>query len=159
MITKIPDGFSFSRTVPETIIPLRHRVLRAGLPIEDACWKEDRADGTCHFAAFLANPSSPLLPTGPAICCASFMRDEWRGALAYQLRGMATDEGYRGRGIGGALLLWCEDAIVLATPARRVWCNARISAIPFYLKHGWLIESAVFEIENAGPHRKMSKPL
>src|SRR2546421_12182576 len=66
----------------EEIIPLRHRILRAGLPIEEAHFPGDRDPATCHVAAFDGSE---------AVGCATFVLNQWNGEPAWQLRGMATD--------------------------------------------------------------------
>ena len=37
-------------------------------------------------------------------------------------------------------------------PAAILWCNARISAAPFYRKHGWRPVGDTFDIPPFGPH-------
>jgi GNAT superfamily N-acetyltransferase len=71
---------------------------------------------------------------------------------------MATAERVRGTGVGAALLRAVE-AHVLASPPRLLWCNARVSALGFYARHGWRVDSEEFDIPTAGPHRRMSKLL
>ena len=158
MIIQMPDGLAFQRTSAERILRLRHDVLRQGLPIECAHFEGDRANGTCHYAAFPTTKTDG--PDPEPVCCASFMlNNEWKGMPAYQLRGMATAFTYQHKGIGKLFLPWCEDAIVLGTPIRVLWCNARMSAVGFYEKQGWNVASAPFMIPEAGMHRKMTKAL
>src|SRR5579862_4850490 len=82
------------------IIPLRHRILRAGLPIEAADFDGDDAPTTLHAAVFDASN---------VISCASLMLDQWQSKTAWRLRGMATEENWRGRGVGAALLQYLID--------------------------------------------------
>ncbi len=134
------------------IIPLRHRILRGGLPIEEAHFNGDAAPATRHAGAFVDQD---------AICCASFMFNSWEGEPAWQLRGMATDDGYRGFGAGTAVLefltAWVLDEPHLDRPVNRFWCNARVPALGFYQRQGWQIVSEQFDVPTAGPHRKMVK--
>ena len=84
----------------DEIIPLRHRILRAGLPIEEAHFDGDRDPSTRHAAAF-DEPS--------AAGCATMVLNQWDGEPAWQLRGMATDAAFRGKGVGRALLDVLEE--------------------------------------------------
>lgn len=135
------------REVPvETILPLRHRMLRAGLPLEMARFPGDDAAATLHFAA---------MADGVPVCCLTLVAADWEDRPAWQLRGMATALDYQRRGIGRKLLAY---AIVQADSRGArwpLWCNARVSAIAFYESAGWQVVSDVFEIPQAGPHVKM----
>lgn len=131
-----------------SILDLRHRVLRAGMPREAASFPGDEVETTLHFAA--CDGHEPR-------CCLTLMRSTWDGQPAWQLRGMATDEGLRGTGVGSALVQFAEEAAHDAAPPMPIWCNARLKAMPFYLKHGFVLASEVFEIPDAGPHRRMVK--
>jgi ribosomal protein S18 acetylase RimI-like enzyme len=73
---------------------------------------------------------------------------------AYQLRGMATTEKYRGQGIGNQLV---NFAIVYlrGQKANYVWCNARKAAVRFYKNLGFEIISNEFEVPSIGPHYVM----
>lgn len=132
------------------IIPLRHRILRAGLPLEAAHFPGDNDATTIHAGAFEA---------AAAIGCASMMLSAWEGEPAWQLRGMATEEGWQGKGIGQAVLGHLMALAVGASepPVRLFWCNARVPALRFYARLGWEVMSEEFEIPTAGPHRKLMK--
>ena len=141
----MPPQISCRRVAVEEILPLRHRILRAGLPFETACFDGDHDATARHYAAVSGDE--------PA-CCLSLMRSEWEGRPAWQLRGMATAEGLQGRGLGRRLL---ELAVAEARhddPGRVFWCNARTSAVGFYEKLGWRV-SEPFDVPTAGPHVKM----
>ena len=80
------------------------------------------------------------------------------GEHAWRVRGMATLERERGRGAGRAVL----DALVahaLAQGAARVWCNARVGAVPFYARAGFSTISEEFDIPGIGPHFVMERRL
>lgn len=142
----MPPQISCRRVAVEEILPLRHRILRAGLPFETACFDGDHDATARHYAAVSGDE--------PA-CCLSLMRSEWEGRPAWQLRGMATAEGLQGRGLGRRLL---ELAVAEARhddPGRVFWCNARTSAVGFYEKLGWRVRSEPFDVPTAGPHVKM----
>jgi GNAT superfamily N-acetyltransferase len=136
------------RATLDEILALRHAELRPGLPLATARFDGDDAPDTWHVGAF---------EDGVAVACASFMRQPWEGAEAYQLRGMATRADRRRRGLGAALLRFAEATIPDATGIRLFWCNARVAAIDFYRSCGWTVESDVFEVPTVGPHRRMRR--
>jgi len=71
-----------------------------------------------------------------------------------QLRGMATAENVRRRGVGRALVAACLEAARLSR-VELLWCNARTSARDFYLKCGFEVAGNEFEIPDVGPHFRM----
>jgi GNAT superfamily N-acetyltransferase len=136
------------RARQDEIIDLRHRVLRAGLPRSEAMFPGDDLPSSFHFAAVIGESS--------VIGCATFHLNSWENAPAYQLRGMATDPPWAGRGVGKALLSFAIQSILAESTVHRFWCNARLIAIPFYQRMGWKIASELFEIPTAGPHYRMT---
>lgn len=76
---------------------------------------------------------------------------------ALQLRGMATSETHRGRGVGSELLKFA--IAYFENRATVIWCNARESAIEFYRKQGFESRGEKFEIPEIGMHIVMVKML
>ena len=148
-------GITISRVAVGQIIGLRHRILRAGLPFEAAQFPGDDEASTWHVGVFypLADEKAAL------VSAASFMLNSYKEEPAWQLRGMATDTAYQGRGFGGKLLACAEVAILKQSKARLFWCNARVPAVRFYERQGWIVDSEEFDIPTAGPHRRMFKNL
>jgi len=142
------------RVSVDMILDLRHRLLRGGLPKDSANFPGDEISSTWHLAVFNLSRNDAL-----PISCASFMLNSYKDEHAWQLRGMATEAGYQGKGFGGELLRCGETLIVVDSGVRLFWCNARVPAIRFYEKHGWKVDSEEFEIPTAGPHRRMFKRL
>jgi GNAT superfamily N-acetyltransferase len=137
------------------ILPLRHRVLRAGFPLESARFEGDEHTEAHHFAACLASD-----PQARPVCCLSLLPSRWEGHFAWQLRGMATEEAHRGQGFGAGLLRFAEARVAGMPPSRRlIWCNARLSAAGFYERFGWLTVSEPFEIPTVGTHIRMLRRL
>jgi GNAT superfamily N-acetyltransferase len=136
----------------DVIIGLRHRLLRAGLPIEAAQFPGDDDASTWHVGVFTSGEEN-----GAPLSCASFMLNSYKDEPAWQLRGMATDSGQQGKGFGGKLLACAEAEIVKESNVRLFWCNARVPALRFYERHGWKVDSEEFDIPTAGPHRRMVK--
>ncbi|MFP4145212.1 MAG: GNAT family N-acetyltransferase [Phycisphaeraceae bacterium] len=134
----------------ERVIPLRHAVLRAGLPAELARFEGDDAPGALHLAA---------VEQGEVVGCVTCMPSEDEGAPAWRLRGMAVADGWRDRGVGSALLEAVERELCQRPGPRRMWCNARVPAVRFYEERGWRSVTEPFDIPTAGPHRKMTRTL
>jgi GNAT superfamily N-acetyltransferase len=132
----------------EEIVDLRHRILRAGLPRESALWEADHDPHTRHFAALL---------DGRIVGCATLILNRWQDQPAWQLRGMAIEDGRRGQGIGRQLLEHVEGIARASNTAHMLWCNARTSAVAFYSRQGWRTVGEEFVIPSAGPHLKMIK--
>jgi predicted GNAT family N-acyltransferase len=135
----------------EEVRPIRRRVLRAGLPGANVEFDGDDAPDTLHVGAFL---------DGVLVAVATVVRrpqhDDFAAPRAWQVRGMATDPEARGRGIGGELL----DRCVVHVERSRgdlIWCNARIRAIPFYERHGFVRVGATFDVPDLGPHLRMRR--
>jgi predicted GNAT family N-acyltransferase len=145
------DGLTiiFRRAQASEVIDLRHRVLRPGLPREEAIFAGDEIPTNYHFGAFFGKPDSP------ALCCTTFHLNQWQDQPAWQLRGMATDPAWAGRGLGRSVVKLGIGTITASSPVKLFWCNARLIAIPFYEKLGWQIVSERFEIPFAGPHHRM----
>ncbi len=144
----------------DRIIDLRHRILRAGLPLNTAHFDDDGKEHTTHYAAFLNNDEGK--PSGRPICCATFILNPYDSVPAWQLRGMATEVAYQGRGVGKQLLETAQRELASHPEyayVEMMWCNAREPAAKFYEKNGWRRVSDVFDIPTAGPHIKMTKDI
>jgi GNAT superfamily N-acetyltransferase len=148
-------GIAICRVSVDVILDLRHRLLRAGMPAEAAQFPGDDDASTWHFGLFYPSQNE----SAPVISCASFMLNSYKDEPAWQLRGMATESLHQGRGFGAKLLACAEKAILQHSKVRLFWCNARVPAIPFYERQGWMADSDVFDIPTAGPHRRMFKNL
>jgi GNAT superfamily N-acetyltransferase len=136
----------------DDVRPLRERILRPGQTPEQLCFPGDGERDTLHAAA---------LADGEIIAVASVMREPFPAAPGpgdWRVRGMATREELRGRGIGSALLARCEEH-ARARGGTRLWCNARVGARSFYERAGMSVCGEQFEIPEIGPHLLMSKPL
>ena len=141
----------------EQIRPLRHRILRAGMPPESAHFDGDHAATSLHLAAFEPDGLGPS--ETKVVACLSLMLNSFNNEPAWQLRGMAVDQTHQRSGFGKELLASAEQFVADEGKADWLWCNARVPAAGFYQKQGWTIVSDIFEIPTAGPHLKMSKKL
>ncbi len=136
----------------EAVRPLRGEILRPGQSGDQLAFPGDDAPDSLHVAGAL---------DGRIVGVGSVMRDghpvtprvgDWR------VRGMATSEDMRGRGIGAAMLARCE-AHARNAGGGRLWCNARVRAREFYERAGLEVEGELFDIPTIGAHYLMSKTL
>ena len=130
-------------------LPLRHDILRRGLPPETAVFPGDDSPSALHFGVFDGSELVGVVSIYPAP-----FPDDCTLGNPWQLRGMATISRVRGQGYGRCLLERCAEAATQQM-ADALWCNARVGAAEFYAKHGWRQSGAPFEIPTAGPHVRM----
>lgn len=129
----------------EDLLPLRKQVLRPGkLTPEECRFPTDKLPGAFHLGCYLQ---------GKLVSIASFHPQAYRDFKGdgFQLRGMATLEEYRSRGLGNNLL---NFAIIYlrGQNANYLWCNARKTALQFYRNMGFETISPEFEVPDIGPH-------
>ncbi len=137
----------------EETLPLRHAILRAGLPRETAIFPNDDALTSKHFGAFVDGKL-----VGVATMHFVPLLDQPDFDPAYQVRGMATAPEMQGRGVGQALLDACIKT-ARESGAQWLWCNARTPALGFYSRQGFTARGGAFDIPSAGPHVRMLRPL
>ncbi len=154
MDTSLLQQLIIKQVPVETIINLRHEILRPGLPIETARFDGDNDAGTHHFACFHVDDSH-----GEPLCCVSYMLRNLNETPSWQLRGMATQEQFKGKGIGKALVTYAETELSVKSDIKNFWCNARAESTGFYEKTGWTFASEEFNIPNVGPHYVIVKVL
>jgi phosphoribosylformimino-5-aminoimidazole carboxamide ribotide isomerase len=106
---------------PELTWRLRQKVLYPGQKLYEMEMEED--NNGYHFGAFLDNELVGVVSL--------FQKGD-----DFQFRKFAVDESVQGKGIGKTMLQHLVD-FVLNENAKRIWCNARLSAIGFYLKYGF----------------------
>lgn len=122
--------------------PLRQLVLRPNRPLSACQFPDDDQFDTYHFG--LVDPS------GEVIAIVTFLATE-RG---HQLRGMAAHPNYQNLGLGSTLLRDAYDALQVKG-ITQVWCQARVRAIPFYERLGFVSDETIFEVPDVGPHVTM----
>lgn len=109
---------------------LRRYVLRRGTPTDDVNLDADRVPGTRHLAIRDGD--------GVVIGTSTWTERECPrrpGVRAVQLRAMAVQDDYQGRGLGG-LLVDAGIALAVELGVDVVWANARDSALAFYATKG-----------------------
>jgi ribosomal protein S18 acetylase RimI-like enzyme len=135
------------RFIPvEETLAIRNNILRGGkLNLDECRFPGDEAEGAFHLGYF---------DNDKLVCIATFHLKNYGGytGKGYQLRGMATLEAYRRRGIGNQVV---NFAIVYlrGQKANCIWCNARTSALKFYADLGFEIISDEFDVPVIGLHR------
>ena len=132
----------------DELLPIRNEVLREGrLTLDECRFPSDKIEGAFHLGYYVGDELA---------CIASFHSQNYGefAGKAYQLRGMATTEQYRGKGFGNQLV---NFAIVYLRGQKTnyVWCNARKKAVAFYHNAGFEIISPEFEVPGIGPHYVM----
>ncbi|MGH1332667.1 MULTISPECIES: GNAT family N-acetyltransferase [unclassified Exiguobacterium] len=131
----------------EEVIPLRHDVLRPHQPREACIYPDDALASTFHLGGIKAQQ---------IVAIGSFSEQSHAQApgATYQLRGMASSEEVRGEGYGRALI---EEArrLLKERQVTAWWCNARVTALPFYERLGLERVGEPFLIEGIGLHYVM----
>jgi GNAT superfamily N-acetyltransferase len=110
---------------------LRARVLRPGVPPEEVGFPGDDGPGVFHLAAE---------DDGTLVGIVTLIAD---GDAGVRLRSMAVDPAWQGTGVGRMLV---EAAVerLRAAGVRRMWCNARDTALGFYERLGWTVTGPGF---------------
>lgn len=136
----------------EKLLNLRHKVLRPHRPMSEAHFDGDNDPSSFHVAV--------LDEKGEAQSIASIVVQEppvdkmvYQGAgLIFRLRGMATAPECQGQGFGRlALLKIISECDVRG--GELLWCHARIKAVSFYEKMGFITLPTLYEVVPAGLHR------
>lgn len=134
------------------VLGLRHQVLRPFDPPEKLVYAGDTVQDALHAGAFDGNSLVGIATVHREPTPGSTDSSHWR------LRGMATVPEVRGRGHGRALLEACFDHI-RTHGGRLLWCNARVPALGFYARMGFVAQGEEFEIMPIGPHYVMTRTL
>jgi len=139
----------------EELLSIRNDVLRGGILTLDECrFPSDDVGGAFHIGYFTNDLGNKLLSI------ASFHPQTYGdfAGTGYQLRGMATIEGQRGKGLGNQLLNY-GMVYLRGQGASYIWCNARKKAVSFYQHMGFEVISPEFEVPVIGPHYVMYAKL
>ncbi|RCH54995.1 N-acetyltransferase [Mucilaginibacter hurinus] len=113
---------------PELTWRLRRDVLYPGKNMHEMEMEEDN-DGF-HFGAFKNNNLVGVVSV--------FQIGE-----DFQFRKLAIDRLCQKQGIGSAVMKYIID-FVKTNGGKRLWCNARVEAIDFYLKRGFSVTGEKF---------------
>lgn len=131
-----------------TVRPMRRAVLRPYEAEEAVHYATDAVAE--HLAAYEAD--------GHLVGVATVFAEEHpeTGEPGWRLRGMGVAADARGTGCGGWLLAAVVDHVA-RSGGHLLWCNARVSALGFYQRYGFTVESDVFFVVGGGEHRRMRR--
>lgn len=129
--------FTVKMIAADDTYKIRHRVLWPNRPISEIKIPEDI--NARHFGAYI---------DGKLVGVVSLFRE----GDTFQFRKLAVLAEYRGHGIGKTLINSC---IIEARKyqVKSLWCDARSSAIEFYKKLGFSVETDVF-MKNGKEYQK-----
>jgi GNAT superfamily N-acetyltransferase len=131
---------------------IRKLLLRNEYPKKECVFERDDDDLSFHLGGF---------QEGKLVSIASFYferHSDFPQENQFRLRGMATLPEYQKQGMGSALIRTAFP-MIKQNQAELLWCNARVSAQPFYQKLDFQISGDPFEIEDVGTHQLMFKEL
>jgi GNAT superfamily N-acetyltransferase len=144
----VADPVQVQRVEAAVTRPLRRRVLRPHETLDQLVLQGDDDPDAGHFAVI---EGDEVVATGSV----RRERPPWPAeGPAWRLRGMATTEDRRRRGLGGAVLA-AAIAHVGDHGGGLVWCNARLPAVPFYQRAGFVTRGDRWEDPLIGPHIAM----
>lgn len=137
---------------------LRRRVLRPGQPPERAHYAVDAQPDAFHLGATdmdrqivgVASLYHERFPLDSQVPTNQKPHTDWR------LRGMAVEPTLQGQGVGRILI----EAVLDALRERNgtwLWCNARVTAEPFYTALGFTTYGDPFEMADIGTHYLMAR--
>jgi GNAT superfamily N-acetyltransferase len=127
---------------PQLTWRLRHEVLYPTEPLHTMAMEED--NNGLHFGAFYNNQLVGVVSL-------------FHQGADYQFRKFAVDPQMQGKGVGNALLQ-CIISFAALQGGNRIWCNARLSAIGFYVKAGFTTTGTTFS-KNGFEYEAFEKAL
>jgi GNAT superfamily N-acetyltransferase len=127
---------------PELTWRLRRDVLYPGQKLFEMEWEEDR--NGIHFGAFKDNRLIAVVSL-------------FQNGDDFQFRKLAVDPQVQKMGIGTGLLNYITDYAAV-NGGKRIWCNARDTAIGFYLKAGFKLTGQQF-LRNGFDYEIMEKAI
>lgn len=132
---------------------IRRAVLREGTASDVIAFDGDDAPGTFHLGVRIDDE---------LVAISSWMERRYPDLpahAAHQLRGMATVSERRGGGLAATLLTaGCDRAAGGGSTV--VWARARVSALPFYERHGFETRGVPYTDLTTGlPHNDIVKFL
>jgi ribosomal protein S18 acetylase RimI-like enzyme len=120
--------FSIEQIRPELTWRLRQQVLYPAQKLYEMELDEDQEG--IHFGAFTDNKLVGIISL--------FQTDK-----SFQFRKLAVSSEYQKMGVGNALLQRVEE-FTESEGGTLIWCNARVSAIGFYIKAGYTHTGKLF---------------
>ena len=137
-------------TAKETYV-IRHPILRKGLPLESCKFENDNNPNSIHLCAIEEDKLIAIISALPNKC------PDFPEKKAYQIRGVAVLEEYRGKGVASTLMKEIEKIIKEKYSIDLIWLNSRIKASKLYLKNNYKPYGEVFEVKYSGVHQSFYK--
>ncbi len=126
------------------LVSLREEVLRKPLGLFFTPEELELEKEHIHLGGFL----------GQELCATAVLVPEGKDL---KMQRVVTKAHLQGKGIGTALMCFCED-YARKHGFKSIYCHARETAIPFYLKNLYILEGEPFN-EDGIPHHKMRKSI
>lgn len=148
---------------PEVTYGLRAEVLRPGLAPMAVRFPGDDAETALHFAAYdradrIVGVVAVLPEAMPAGASAEESACPLPEGRSWRLRGMAVHSQERCEGVGRALMLRVLDGVA-RSGGGLLWCNARVPAVGFYERFGFVGLGEPWEDPQFGPHVRMHRQV
>jgi ribosomal protein S18 acetylase RimI-like enzyme len=125
---------------------LRWRILRKPWTDDKESARDEHESGAIHLMAWAGET---LVGVG---------RLHFSGPAEAQVRYMAVEAEYAGRGVGSTILDTLEER-ARQSGARRIVLNARETAVAFYRKHGYTLVDKSGTLFGSIEHWSMSKEI
>jgi predicted GNAT family N-acyltransferase len=135
----------------EATFDLRRRVLRAHAPDVPVSNPQDAVAGAFHLAVVDDDAGGTIVAVG------SFSPTDGDRRVV-RLRGMAVEPSRQSQGLGGLLLDTAVDRLARAGNVTLLWANARLPALAFYERHGFVAVGGPFD-EIGIPHVRVERAI
>ncbi len=130
---------------------LRNKILRPGQPRSSVHYDCDNFKNVFHLGCFKDNKIVAVATFFPETLDTLSFKEKALPSPHYRLRGMATDPNYQGKGLGRETLAFAYEHLK-SLGVKVLWCNARTSAINYYVKIGFQTMGEEFDIPGIGGH-------
>ena len=124
----------------------RKKYLYSNLSPQHCYYKKDINNSTIHLALF----QNDKVISGLTLIQNKFLANK----NSFQIRGMFTINRCCKKGYGTLLINYAKKKISDHN-SKLLWCNARVEAIDFYKKNGFVEHGGFFLKKNIGKHIKM----
>jgi len=128
--------------------PLRHGLLRKGMPLSSCYLDGDKNLETIHIGAYI---SEELIGIGSA-----FLKTcpQYSNKIGVQLRAIAVIPKFQRQGIATKLIKHILKIIKTKINPDYIWLNSRISANQLYLSNGFIPIGKPFNVKSIGIHQR-----
>ena len=131
----------------EKYCEVRWRILRAPWNRPKLNLEDEINDPSIKLIA--CNENGNVIGTG---------RARFNSSTEAEIKSMAVEENYRGKGIGSSIISELERR-VKETEATKIVISSRDKAVDFYKKHGYKVTGESYNLYGEIPHYAMMKDL